>query len=128
MSQPIAIHVCPVIIPFLFKRWTTKIILPLKSEGSLNMVKKFEDIQPSLLLFLNRLRSILIYDTVSINIAAHSKLKIYIYNFFIQDSNVERRMNRTDGDAGMTLISHNDGTDYWLVVRKELSDASQVSV
>ena len=51
-------------------RWTTRIVLPLKSENTIsqntqNMMSKFQDIQPSLLLFLNRLRCIVIEDTVS---------------------------------------------------------------
>jgi len=37
--------------------WTTRIELPLKEEqASKDMAKKFDDVQPSLLLFLHRLR------------------------------------------------------------------------
>ena len=35
-------------------------------------------------------------------------------------------MVRTDEEDGVTVISHNKGTDYWLVTRKELDNASQV--
>ena len=46
-------------------RWQTKIVLALKeSHLTSNMAKKFNDIQPSLLLFLHRLRSITVEDKV----------------------------------------------------------------
>ena len=46
-------------------RWRTKIVLNLKeSHLTSNMAKKFNDIQPSLLLFLHRLRSITVQDEV----------------------------------------------------------------
>ena len=46
-------------------RWRTKIVLSLKeSHLTSNMAKKFNDIQPSLLLFLHRLRSITVQDEV----------------------------------------------------------------
>ncbi len=45
--------------------WTTRIELPLKEEqASKDMSKKFDDVQPSLLLFLHRLRSITVEDEV----------------------------------------------------------------
>ena len=49
----------------LLCRWQTKIVLNLKeSHLTSNMAKKFNDIQPSLLLFLHRLRSITVQDQV----------------------------------------------------------------
>jgi len=50
-------------------RWTTTIRLPLKSEmkqlaASRTLAARFRDIQPSLLLFLHRLRSITVYNQV----------------------------------------------------------------
>jgi len=50
-------------------RWTTKIRLPLKSDmkqlaATRMLAARFHDIQPSLLLFLHRLRSITIYNQV----------------------------------------------------------------
>ena len=49
-------------------RWRTRIVLPLKSDAnslsSGDMMSRFQDIQPSLLLFLNRLRCIVIEDMV----------------------------------------------------------------
>ena len=53
-------------------RWTTTIRLPLKSEmkqlaASRMLTARFHDIQPSLLLFLHRLRSITIYNHVRIH-------------------------------------------------------------
>jgi hypothetical protein len=50
--------------------WTTKIILPLKEEMKIHMrslAARFNDIHPSLLLFLHRLREITIDNRVSIN-------------------------------------------------------------
>ena len=55
--------------PILFLRWTTRIVLPLKPDlVASNMARKFNDVQPSLLLFLHRLRSITVED------------KVYAYN------------------------------------------------
>jgi hypothetical protein len=50
-------------------RWTTRIILPLKTGSSMsyNMLGKFQDVKPSLLLFLNRLKCIIIEDKVNKN-------------------------------------------------------------
>ena len=51
--------------PILFLRWTTRIVLPLKPDlVASNMARKFNDVQPSLLLFLHRLRSITVEDKV----------------------------------------------------------------
>ena len=50
-------------------RWTTKIVLPLKDDlrGQLkSLAPRFHDVQPSLLLFLNRLRRIVIVDKVAL--------------------------------------------------------------
>ena len=62
----VLLYIVQLISSILF-RWTTRIVLPLKSDitVSQNMMSKFQDIQPSLLLFLNRLRCIIIEDTVS---------------------------------------------------------------
>ena len=62
-----AIRLCIYTAIIIINRWNTEIVLPLKTESSVsrNMVNKFQDIQPSLLLFLNRLRCIIIHDTVS---------------------------------------------------------------
>ena len=45
------------------------------------MTKKFQDVQPSLLLFLNRLRSIVIFDVVS---------KVTVSNFEPNDNYFQR--------------------------------------
>ena len=102
--------------------WKTCIALPLKKEmkeqvETVSLAARFRDLHPSLLLFLHRLRS------------------IYI------DNNVEKytaKMKRTDLDNNVTEISHeisqivNDkmshenGLDRWLVIRKTL-DASHIS-
>ncbi len=37
-------------------------------------------------------------------------------------------MVRTDEEDGVTMISHDEGIDRWLVTRKELTDASHVSI
>ena len=48
--------------------WTTRIVLPLKEEmknvQKKTLIARFHDIQPSLLLFLRRLRQIEIHDEV----------------------------------------------------------------
>ena len=50
--------------------WTTRIVLPLKEEikdvKKKTLIARFHDIQPSLLLFLRRLRQIKIHDEVFI--------------------------------------------------------------
>ena len=50
--------------------WTTRIVLPLKDEmksaQKKTLIARFHDIQPSLLLFLRRLRQIIIKDQVFI--------------------------------------------------------------
>jgi len=58
-----------VCLTHLCVRWMTVIRLPLKSEmkqlaASRTLAARFRDIQPSLLLFLHRLRSITIYNQV----------------------------------------------------------------
>lgn len=45
--------------------WTTKICLPLRSESHQTR-NLFHDVHPSLLLFLHRLRSIIIYNQVNL--------------------------------------------------------------
>lgn len=49
--------------------WTTRIVLPLKEEmkdaQKRTLIARFHDIQPSLLLFLRRLRQIKIHDEVT---------------------------------------------------------------
>ena len=50
-------------------RWTTTIVLPLKEDQlAVSLVRKFQDVRPSLLLFLHRLRSITVEDQVQRNI------------------------------------------------------------
>ena len=52
------------VIIFFF-RFSTQIVLPLKDNlQAATLAKKFHDVQPSLLLFLHRLRSITIEDQV----------------------------------------------------------------
>lgn len=87
-------------------RWTTKIILPLKSDlrGQIKtLAPRFHDVQPSLLLFLNRLRSISIVDKVN---------------------KTERQMQRKDLANGLIVVQHSFGVDRWLVVRRELDSSN----
>lgn len=54
-------------IIFTVSRWNTTIVLPLKEDQlSMSLVRKFQDIRPSLLLFLHRLRSITVEHQVVI--------------------------------------------------------------
>ena len=94
----------------LSENWTTCIALPLKDEmqeqtQTLSLAARFRDIHPSLLLFLHRLRSISIINKVE---------------------DYTAKMRRTDLDNNVTEISHENGLDRWLVIRKPL-DASQIS-
>ena len=51
---------------FPFSHWTTKIVLPLKEEmQNKNLLSRFHDVHPSLLMFLNRLQKIIIHDKVN---------------------------------------------------------------
>ncbi|KAL3859495.1 hypothetical protein ACJMK2_009714 [Sinanodonta woodiana] len=88
--------------------WITKIVLPLKEEmqtQSRTLAARFNDIHPSLLLFLHRLREI----TIDNKIEGHVQT-----------------MRRCDLGDGVVEIKHSDGSDRWLVVKKAL-DASKIS-
>ncbi|XP_072339919.1 uncharacterized protein [Scyliorhinus torazame] len=84
-------------------RWTTKIVLPLKSQNQ-QAQNLFHDIDPSLLLFLHRLRSIAIINTVK-----------------GQDFLVTRQ----DLNDNILEVKHNSGADRWLVIKKTL-DARKI--
>ncbi|KAL8608369.1 hypothetical protein ACOMHN_002602 [Nucella lapillus] len=90
--------------------WMTKIVLPLKAEmvsEARSLAARFNDIHPSLLLFLHRLRSISIDNKVE-----GSQLS----------------MRRVDLGNNIVEIHHGQGvTDRWLVVKKKL-DASTISL
>ena len=47
--------------------------------------------------------------------------------FLFKETQNVRLMKRHDKSAGITEIRHDRETDHWLVVRKVLKDASQVS-
>ncbi|RUS70891.1 hypothetical protein EGW08_021345 [Elysia chlorotica] len=88
--------------------WQTLISLPWTEEIKEQLhthAARFNDIKPSLLLFLHRLREITIDNKVD---------------------GVVTSMKRKDLGDGEIQISHSGITDRWLVVRKVL-DASQVS-
>ncbi|KAJ8246365.1 hypothetical protein GJAV_G00266920 [Gymnothorax javanicus] len=77
--------------------WTTKISLPLRSE-SYQTRNLFQDVHPSLLLFLHRLRSITIV-------------------------NQEKRlvsMTRRDLSHDILEVQHTEGVERWLVVKRTL--------
>ncbi|XP_028393815.1 uncharacterized protein LOC114518092 [Dendronephthya gigantea] len=84
--------------------WTTRIVLPLKDDmkdaQKKTLIARFHDIQPSLLLFLRRLRKIKIHD---------------------EASNTTREMSRRDCGDKLIEITHSEGVDLWFVVKKELS-------
>uniref|UniRef100_UPI00358DDEA2 uncharacterized protein n=1 Tax=Myxine glutinosa TaxID=7769 RepID=UPI00358DDEA2 len=87
----------------LSSNWTTRIILPLKSEAwqSKNL---FQDLHPSILMFLHRLQHIFIVNKV--NDTIHT-------------------MRRQDLADDLLEIEHNGDTNRYLVVRKKL-DASKM--
>ncbi|XP_051888907.1 uncharacterized protein wu:fj29h11 isoform X2 [Pristis pectinata] len=84
-------------------RWTTKIVLPLKPQNQ-QMQNLFHDIDPSLLLFLHRLRSITIIN------------KVKGQDFLV---------TRKDLGNDILEVKHNSGADHWLVVKSTL-DARKI--
>ncbi|XP_033634434.1 uncharacterized protein LOC117295789 isoform X1 [Asterias rubens] len=82
--------------------WTTQIKLPLKGDvqRTTSLVNKFADIQPSLLLFLNRLRSVTIVNT---------------------DDNSSSHMSRKDIRENVIEIRHSKHSDRWLLTKKRLN-------
>ncbi|CAL1544092.1 unnamed protein product [Lymnaea stagnalis] len=89
--------------------WQTKIALPWTEDIKQQVqthAARFNDIQPSLLLFLHRLKEISIDNKVE---------------------GAEIFMKRQDFPNGEIQITHSHGTDRWLVLRKIL-DASNVSL
>ncbi|KAK3589090.1 hypothetical protein CHS0354_017428 [Potamilus streckersoni] len=88
--------------------WVTKIVLPLKEEmqtQSRTLAARFNDIHPSLLLFLHRLREITIDNKIEGHVQTMRKCNL--------------------GDR-VVEIKHSNGSDRWLVVKKVL-DASKIS-
>ncbi|XP_054860684.1 uncharacterized protein wu:fj29h11 isoform X4 [Amphiprion ocellaris] len=78
--------------------WTTKISLPLRSENRLTR-NLFNDVHPSLLLFLHRLRSITIYN---------------------QSEKRHVTMTRKDLSHSVLEVEHTEGIERWLVVKTTL--------
>ncbi|XP_078599079.1 uncharacterized protein LOC144874602 isoform X2 [Branchiostoma floridae x Branchiostoma japonicum] len=87
--------------------WETRIDLPLKPDLQLSrsLANRFHDIQPSLLLFLHKLRNITIIDKMEGR--CHC-------------------MERLDVKDNVIEIHHSGGLERWLVVKK-LLDAKKVS-
>ncbi|XP_034717175.1 protein NO VEIN isoform X2 [Etheostoma cragini] len=75
--------------------WTTKIYLPLRSESHQTR-NLFQDVHPSLLLFLHRLRSITIYNQSEKRLVS---------------------MTRKDLSHNVLEVEHTEGTERWLVVK-----------
>ncbi|XP_073345224.1 uncharacterized protein [Pagrus major] len=75
--------------------WTTKICLPLRSESHQTR-NLFHDVHPSLLLFLHRLRSIIIYN--------QSEKRLVT-------------MTRKDLSHNVLEVEHTEGIERWLVVK-----------
>ncbi|XP_043571064.1 protein NO VEIN isoform X1 [Chiloscyllium plagiosum] len=84
-------------------RWTTKIVLPFKSQNQ-QAQNLFHDIDPSLLLFLHRLRSITVIN------------KVKAQDFWV---------SRQDFNNNILEVKHKTGTDRWLVIKKIL-DARKI--
>ncbi|XP_029102419.1 uncharacterized protein LOC108939853 isoform X1 [Scleropages formosus] len=78
--------------------WTTKIFLPLRSE-SYQAKNLFHDVDPSLLLFLHRLRSITIFNQMEGRLVS---------------------MARRDLSHNVLEVRHTNGVERWLVVRRRL--------
>ncbi|XP_055892730.1 uncharacterized protein LOC106068793 isoform X2 [Biomphalaria glabrata] len=93
----------------LDENWQTQIILPWTEDIRQQVhthAARFNDIQPSLLLFLHRLKEITIENKVEGS-------RIF--------------MSRQDFENGEIQITHSHGTDKWLVLRKIL-DATNISL
>ncbi|XP_053389616.1 uncharacterized protein LOC128552593 [Mercenaria mercenaria] len=89
--------------------WMTHIILKLKANMRLQtrtLAARFNDIHPSLLLFLHRLRQITVENKVE---------------------NSVQTMRRRDIGDNVVEIQHAHGSEKWLVVKKML-DASKISI
>uniref|UniRef100_A0A3P8TIF1 Wu:fj29h11 n=1 Tax=Amphiprion percula TaxID=161767 RepID=A0A3P8TIF1_AMPPE len=84
--------------------WTTKISLPLRSENRLTR-NLFNDVHPSLLLFLHRLRSITIYN---------------------QSEKRHVTMTRKDLSHSVLEVEHTEGIERWLVVKTTLKPKKQI--
>ncbi|XP_047129806.1 uncharacterized protein LOC100210255 isoform X1 [Hydra vulgaris] len=81
--------------------WITQIVLPLKRDMQhTKLTSRFHDIHPSLLLFLNRLHTIIIDDKVS---------------------NVLKVIERENLDENIVRLSNNNDSALWFVVGKELN-------
>ena len=50
------------------------------------------------------------------------------YCQFFQESGRTLSMRRENKEQGIITLYHNDGTDTWLVVRRVMMDADQVSI
>lgn len=112
--------------------WTTKICLPLRSESHQTR-NLFHDVHPSLLLFLHRLRSISIYNQVTLALTFlltfWSKPKansegspIFYYSACVLLQSEKRfvTMTRKDLSHNVLEVEHTDGTERWLVVKTTL--------
>uniref|UniRef100_A0A3B3RWP0 Wu:fj29h11 n=1 Tax=Paramormyrops kingsleyae TaxID=1676925 RepID=A0A3B3RWP0_9TELE len=80
------------------KNWNTKIFLPLRSK-SYQTRNLFHDVDPSLLLFLHRLRSITIINQGEGHVVS---------------------MTRRDLSHMVSEVQHSDGVERWLVVKRML--------
>ena len=85
-------------------RWNTRIDLPIKTsisngKGMASLAAKFDDIHPSLLLFLHRLRCIAVQNDVI---------------------NATKLMYREDLANGLVRVVHDKGYATWLVVRQQV--------
>ncbi|XP_047140685.1 uncharacterized protein LOC100210004 isoform X2 [Hydra vulgaris] len=80
--------------------WKTQIVLPLKKEMQHSkLISRFHDIHSSLLLFLNRLHTIIIDDKVS---------------------NIMKVMEREHVEKNIVRLSNNNYSRLWFVVEKEI--------
>ena len=124
---------------FLFplRNWTTKIVLPLKKEMQhAKLTSRFYDIHPSLLMFLNRLHSIIIDDKVltsfiirwQFNLKNPSLIdKLYARNqnfwqlfYFIKVAGTVKVMKKEIIDKNLVKLTENEASTLWFVVSKEI--------
>lgn len=112
--------------------WTTKICLPLRSESHQTR-NLFHDVHPSLLLFLHRLRSITIYNQVTLTLTnvhtfwskrkANCEISLVLcYSTCVLLQSEKRLvvMTRKDLSHNVLEVEHTEGTERWLVVKATL--------
>jgi hypothetical protein len=101
------------------EEWTTCIRLPIKKETRCDRLQqKFDDIQPTLLLFLNRLRQIEIINQQDIS-STNNKNRVFTRIDHVQGQIIELQEKTID----KPLINN-----FWLVIKKVIEIPADIKV